>query len=281
MKLKTNTMDGAKVLYRVPSYIDAKDVKNGDSIIEMGTLSNFKRYMKLHYNHEGVWNSSMREGDGSSWSGARSFDDYLNILENGDEAVMKKIKIDTNKKVAELGKKHEEVLTNYKFDVTGELFDIGLVLTGVPEAWLTPEYEEEEKVQVELVINGTFHSGINQKDVVNGASRILAMTKILEDHGVEIKIKIVSCVKNYNSKNNAFVATEIKDYDEPINYKKVSALLSPTYLRRGVFKVLEVLAPKTLWGNYGKPMNQDHMIAIHDTNQINKLEKKLFTRGVK
>jgi hypothetical protein len=70
----------------------------------------------------------------------------------------------------------------------------------------------------------------------------------------------------------------VKDYDEPINYKKCSALLSPTYLRRGMFKVMELLAKQKLSYRYGTPYKVSNFINIHETNEINELEHRLFKK---
>ena len=285
MKLDIKELAGCRVLYRVPNYLAEAEVRDGDKIIEMGTLSTYKLFMETHRSFkDSKYTASMRneEDEGrDGFSGAESYEAFQELLNNGDEDVIKKIKIETTKQVAELSKKYEEVITDYKFDVQGQFFDVGLVLSGVPETWLEPEIKEEEKVQVEIIINGTFHAGISKNDVIKGASRILAMIKILEDHGVEVKLKIVSCIKGYeNRKRNTklFISTDVKDYDEPINYKKCSALLSPTYLRRGMFKVMELLAKEKLSGNYGQSYLVSNFINIHQKREIDELEKKLFKK---
>ena len=279
-------MKHCKHITKRPNYLSEASLGTKNDFIEMGTLSNFKRFMMEYKEHRNdKYNSSMKEGR-SSWSGTDDYDSYLKLLDNGDINVIKSIKVATDKKVAEISKKYEEELTNYRFDVSGQFFDIGLVLSGVPECWLQPEYTPIEKLQVELIINGTFASNVNKNDVISGASRILAIAKILETNDVQVKIKIVSCIKGYTSarSRSLFVAVDVKDYDEPINYKKCSALLSPTFLRRGVFKVMEVLSmenKKKLKGSYGKAVSVSNFIELQDNHQIDNLETKLFTRSTK
>jgi len=278
VRLNTTPIKGCKVLHKVPKYLQKASIVKDSVIIEMGTLNNYKKFMRDYEDFtDSSELSSMREESRSDgFSGVKTYDDSLELLETGDTEVMKKIKIETSKQVAELGKKYEEVIHGYKFDVHGEMFDVGLVLTGVPEAWLEPENEYEEKVRVEIIINGTFNAGVSKDDVIKGASRILAIIKILEDNDVEVKLKIVSCIKEHDYNHNIFVATDVKDYDEPINYKKASALLSPTYLRRGMFKVMEISAKQELGGHYGIPLEVDGFINIHQKREIDKLEKRLF-----
>lgn len=283
MQLDTKVLKGCKVLHKIPAYLKNAQVKNGDKIIEMGTLSNYKKFMIMHKFFDGASQNYSMETEKDNFSGCNNYDDFLKLVDNGDENIMRKIKVETSKQIAELTKKYEDVIHRYKFDTSGQFFDVGLVLTGIPETWLEPDNVEEEKIQVEIIINGSFPSGANSKDVVLGASRILAMVKILEDNGVEVKVKIVACINKYyagRGNKSLFVATDVKDYDEPINYKKASALLSPTYLRRGMLKVMELLAKEKLAGNYGRPVYVDDFIGVHKTQDIDKLEKKLFKQGV-
>jgi len=286
MQLNTEVIEGCKSLHKIPSYLENANIRKDDKIIELGTLSNYKKFMQLHKEFTGSSeNSSMRdEGSGSrdGFSGSQTYDNFLTLLDEGDKDVMNKIKVETTKQVAELSKKYEEVIHRYKFDTSGQFFDVGLVLTGVPETWLEPDNVKEEKVRVEIIINGTFHSGISKSDVVRGASRILAMIKILEDNDVEVKLKIVSCIADFThggNVNNLYVATDVKNYDEPINYKKASALLSPTYLRRGMFKMMELVGKNKLSGGYGRPIEVNGFIELHRSSGIDKLEKRLFKKG--
>lgn len=280
MKLNTEPIEGCKVLHVVPTYLEKVGISENDKILEMGNLHEYTAFMEKHKAFSNSTNSSMEEDeDRNPWSGTASFDTYLELLNNGDEKVMEKIKVETDKKVISLSKQYEEVIKNYRFDVVGEFFDIGLVLTGVPESWLEPEIEQEEKVRIELLLSASFNCGVDVSTVVNGASRILAITKILEDHGVEIKMKVVNCSKEWaRGHKNLYVVTNVKDFDEPINYKKVSALVSPTYLRRGVLKIMEVVGKNDVSDGYGSPIKTEALIDISDNREIDKLEKKIIWR---
>ena len=275
--LNQEVLRGIKTLHKVPAYMGDTKLANNSRILEMGGLANYKRFMVEHKDFtDASYASSMKH---NSWSGSNTYDKFLDILEHGDKNVMDKIRVETKAKVAELSKKYDEVIHNYKFDVSGQFFDVGLVLTGVPETWLEPEIEEQEKTQVEIIIQGSFNAGTDEKAIVSGASRILAMTKILEDNDVQVKLKIVSCIKNWaNDEGDIIVATDVKDYDEPINYRKVSALLSPTYLRRGMFKAMEYIGQQKLSSGYGQPLEVPSFIELQHTSQIDALEHKLFKR---
>lgn len=275
--MKTINLKGVKSLGKAPKYLENANIRGDDMVMEFDSLSQYKRFMIDNRNFDKCDKlSSMKRNE---WSGSYTYDDFITVLDDGDENVMKKMKIATDKEVAILEKKYEEKLNGYKFDVTGQFFDVGLVLTGVPEVWLEPEYEPEEKVQVELVIDGAFSANFSKDKIVKAASRILSIAKVLDEKGVEVKIRIVSGNERYTRKDKGimYMSTLIKDYDEPINYKKVSTLLSPTYHRRGTFKMIEMIAGQKIGDGYGCPKQTRDFIQLDDARAIDRLEKKLFS----
>ena len=284
-KLNIEPIEGVRVWNKIPEYLDAEAVENvirGTElkIVDFGTLGNYKRFMKKYTDFNKGSNSSMKE---SEWHGTKTWKEFIELLDNGDDKVIKKIKIATDKKVAELEKKYHHEIINYRFDVTGEFFDVGLVLTGVPECWLEPEVVEVEKVKVDLVVNGAFHAGFDKDDIIKSSARILAITKILEDNDIQVRIKLVSMNVAYDTEREKSLLgiVTVKDFDEPMNYKKCSALLSPTYHRRGLFKAMEVSVDGRMNGGYGTPRKFDGVIQLNDYTQIDELERKLFTGGKK
>ncbi|MCK5133653.1 MAG: hypothetical protein KAR40_16050 [Candidatus Sabulitectum sp.] len=274
-----------KVLANLPDFVNEVEVKKicGKSkltIVDLNNLTTLKKFMiKNSAEVKGTkYNSSMKEG---SWSGTDTWNKYIELLDNGDENVMKKIKIETDKKVVSLEKQYKEVLTNYRFDVTGQFFDVGLVLTGVPETWLEPEPQPEETLRIDILINGGMNSSVNEKTIVNSSARILAISKILEDNGVQVGLKMINFSLYYDERRSRSLLTTInlKDYDEPINYHKLSSLMSPSHNRRGVFKLKEV-SEYNMDNGYGRSEELKGVISLHDGRAIDELERKLFKQGV-
>jgi len=279
MKLDTKKFDGMKVLHNVPEYMKHYSMKTNDKIVEFNSLAAYKRFC-IQYED---FTDSNREASMAhrSWSGSWDYDGFLEILDKGDTNVMHNMKDATAKEVNNLHKKYEEVINGYRFDVTGQFFDVGLVLTGIPETWLEPEFEEKEKVQVELIIDGAFSASMDKNNVVDGASRILAITKLLEELDVQVSIRLIAGNDQYNksqrkNKGCMYMSTLVKDYDEPINYKKMSALLSPTYQRRGLFKLIEVVAGHHVRSGYGYVVRCNESIQLDNKRKIDELEKRLF-----
>ena len=278
---KINNMTPAKVLHKLPDYLDEKSVIDASrgckrvAVVDLGNLTNLKKFMVKHNNHKNKENNNSHLV--RAWAGTNTWGEYLELLENGDEKVMKRIKVTTNKKVAELSKKYEEVICNYSFDVTGEFFDVGLVLSGVPECWLVPEETPNEVLKIDILINGAFSGSVDKNVIVESSARIIAMVKILEDHGVQVGMKLVNNNVEYdvNYKETLITTMSLKDYDEPINYRKMSALLTPAHHRRGLFKIMEVAVDRVRSG-YGSPIPIDGLISLDDSQAIDELERRLF-----
>lgn len=279
LKIKEG-VSGAKMLASVPKYLENVGVKNSDTIIEMGNLSLLRKFMIENEKADTYRKESMSKTDEHK-SGVRNYGEFLTLLENGDDKVTSQIKTITNDVVSDLRKTYQEELIGYKFDVTGEFFDVGLVLSGVPESWLDPEFKPIEKTRIELLINSSYSWKINYEVIVKNASRLLAIAKLLEEHNVEVKIKTFNICDDLDSRDRnhtCYIVTDVKDYDEPINYQKCSSLISPSYNRRACLKVKEMIYENNLSGGYGKPVFHKGFIRLDTDEDIVALEKKLFKK---
>lgn len=271
-----------KTMCKKPEWLDSKILKNRSvRYLQLGSVLNFCKFMSEDidkYKDKPSMKSYPENNKNDYWAGTKDWDSFLDLLENGDENVMKQIKIDTKKAINDLYKKYEEVIVGYKFDVTGMVFDIGLVLTGVPEVWLEPEVEEEEKPRVTIRIDGGFLQDIKSSDVVKNSARIIAIGKVLEDMGVQVQVEQYNFQidwKRDDPENEMLVTSMVlKAFDEPINYKKLSSVVTPAYFRRGFFKIMETLSEMSL--GYGRQEHLGGFVRIDDSRAIDRLEKTLF-----
>ena len=271
---------GAKMLASVPKYLENVGLKKNDSVIEMGNLSSLKKFMIENEKADTYRKESMSRTDEHK-SGVKNYSEFLSLLENGDDKVTAEIKTITNDVVSDLRKTYQEELIGYKFDVTGEFFDVGLVLSGVPESWLDPEFKPIEKTRIELLINFSYSWTINYKVIVKNAARLLAIAKLLEEHNIEVKIKTFNICDDldFRDRNHVvYIVTDVKDYDEPINYQKCSSLISPSYNRRACLKVKELVYDNNLSSGYGKAVFYEGFIRLDTDEDIIALEKKLFKK---
>jgi len=283
----TNIKKYFKVIKQEPKWLDVDTVATTGNIkyneylyLKVNSLLAWSKYMHSPIKHK-AWVASQRTEDKDrkkAWSGATSYNDYLDIINNGDDEVMNKIKIETKDAVSDIYKKHEKTIHSYKFDVVGEQFDIGLVLSGVPEVWLEPIIEDEVVTKVSIKIDLTFHSGVKTATVIKNASRLLGIAKVLEDMDVQVKIEAYNFMNNYDNKNRKrllIVENLVKDFNEPINYRKVSSYITTAQFRRGCFILMEQLA-ETLSDDYGNQTHCKNIIRIDDDREVTKFENKVF-----
>ena len=245
--------------------------------IKFDSVVQWYKYLKEYKPEQGTWLSSQKISN-DMWSGSRTWDDYLEILDTGDKELMNKIKKETQKQVKIMEKKYEKQIVAYKFDVIGEQFDIGLVLSGVPEVWLEPIEEEVEAPKIELKLNMGTSSRTSFDDIINNASKVLSMLMILDEMGYQTKLTAYTLSVGYDYADSSkciILENAVKDYDEPINFNKVSVYLSPTHLRRGSFAVREQMADD-LNSGYGMTINSKGLVRISEDEQVKELEKKLF-----
>jgi len=253
-----------------------KTVSSGKkTTIIFDSLADYRRTMEAETGVEYSYSNISERMD--KWHGTETWGEFMELLSYGDDKITDKIKVATGKAVKEYQNKYEKVLTNYKFDVVGEFFDIGLVMQGVPETWLNPEFEEAEKPKADITINGSFPDGTDLDNIIANASKILGMAKILEDNDVMVSIKVVTGGEKFMTGDKTlYMETMVKAYDEPINFSKCSSLLSPTYLRRGWFKMAEKTAGNKIRSNYGKIINVDGALELRNDNSIRDFERKVF-----
>ena len=211
-----------------------------------------------------------------NFSGTKTYEDFMDIVENGSDEIISKIKLASHKYADSLNDKYKTT-KDYKFDVYGQFFDVGLVLSGEPEAWVNP-IDDEIKKQVQISVNASYLSDIKHEDVINNASRIIGMILTLEKMGVETKLLLNFRSNNMYGKNSSkifMVSLIAKEYEQGIDYKKLSSLLHTSMFRRGIFRIREVIVGNDM-DSYGrtKPLQED--ILIDKSSSVDELEHKLF-----
>jgi hypothetical protein len=74
----------------------------------------------------------------------------------------------------------------------------------------------------------------------------------------------------------------LKDYEENFNWAKISAMLSPSFYRRLIFRDRELMLPKNIREGYGYSLelsdfeDGDKMMAIKDASSVRKFKERIF-----
>ncbi len=206
------------------------------------------------------------------------WDEYRQYLKTGDPETLSSIREKTRSNIKRIETDYKEQLVTFKPDVEGMFFDVGAVLSGEPECWFKEEVKEVEAKKMSFTISGAFSSSFNKKKIVTASAKILALCKVLDDHGIQTEINIVCCNSKFDAKNSKellYLYSKVKSFDEPLNYVKASALLSPTYQRRLMFKVAELQADKVQDG-YGYVEHPKGAIQLDKAEDIDRLEREIL-----
>lgn len=194
-------------------------------------------------------------GEGKEWYGTNTFEEAVDLATHGwKEGVQKARPIAeqmSDELVATLAR------PKVVYDVEGEMFDMGKVIEDEPECWMhwqegsdTSEMEESAKGPIKLVLNCTVSSGISTKIIENRGCAIMALATVFHAAQRPTRIEIVAPISDRNVKE---VSVVLKDYyDDPQDDALAFALIHPSFFRRMVFSLWEVMDIYDTRG-YGTP----------------------------
>jgi len=128
---------------------------------------------------------------------------------------------------------HEQELS---MDVTGLGFDMGLVMQGVPECWITQAPSKEPKV-VRIGVNTSCSAGIDHKIIINRGIGITALIQVLEASGIGTEVTL--CGEGLVAyKYGVHTFTMLKPQGEYFDLEKFAfAICDPSYPRMMEFAV--------------------------------------------
>lgn len=126
------------------------------------------------------------------------------------------------------------------WDVTGDSFDIGRVLSGEPESWMTLVDSAIERETIsprfcKIVMNMWASASMSAETLIRRGAAIAAVVVILENHGVRCTVELTCQVgDNVNEKGEPHETwIHIKDADEPLQLDGlIFATAHPSTFRR-------------------------------------------------
>ena len=236
----------------------------------------------VHSKEALIKRSSLDIDNSKDFHGTTDIEDWFRVSKSGDEAVMKEI-VEAKKQAVKKLQTMQSNTTSYA--VEGLFFDIGKVMSGHPECWVQPD-EHDELADITIKINTAVGFRTSAHTVAKGVGRVLGMVTRLEQLGHKVKVEnwlynLKSTTSRKNQINTLTVMT-VKDFNESINFAKMSALVSPSLQRRGMFMLREIFYGKSVSKNYGGVGTFSKDVYDIDSKYIlDDLEKLLFTEEVK
>lgn len=254
-----------------------KKNSNGKITINFDTIEDFRRYLDANEDVETNKYSSHKEGR-EEFSGTKDYKEFReDRLVNGNKELLTKMKKEIHKEVDKLESKYIEE-TQYQFDVVGDFFDVGTYMSGEPEHWLKEIKIKDEKF-IHVKIGGVYPYKISSKTIQDNATKLIALLRVMEGKGFLTKIDV--CFNSVNMCNGRgskklLIEIPLKDYNQPLDYRKISTLLDVSFFRRGIFRVYELTYPNNLSSTYGKVEPRKQYINLANYKEVNSLESKLL-----
>lgn len=134
-----------------------------------------------------------------------------------------------------------------KYDVTGQMFDMGLVMEGTPECWLDYEHTEGESQlgPVHIVYNVCVSAGVSKETLQARGAAVAALTYVLEAAQRPVKVDVVVGVKpswfGGNFKPKSYRVT-VKHMYDPLQIDAMAySMVHPAFFRRQGFAMLHLM----------------------------------------
>lgn len=186
--------------------------------------SEFLEYAVAHPNHI----STAKYYDDWAGNDAPTYEKALEYARKGWTSGRRAIRAITDT-LNVAGKVHKAEI---QYDVVGDCWDMGRVVSGMPESamyWEDTEVLQEHGKLIHIIVNTTVSSGINEKHIRARGSAILAMVEALETAGKRVSITMVFT----EGDSGAHVEVPIKQLDEQIQDDLVAfAVAHPAFSRR-------------------------------------------------
>jgi hypothetical protein len=257
-----------------------KRVEKKKSIeLEFGNVSEFIRYINSNQNKPSQ-NGVLTRGEFDFFQ-TKSWGDFEDYLQEGNKDITSELKEHTKFYVDKF-EQQIAMTSSYKFDVTGDFFDIGAVMIGEPEAWLQEIKIEDERF-ITLDIQGVYDHRTDLAMVRKNGAKVFAMATVLEQQGFAVKINM-----HYSTNNSGNYGTKystcinVKNYDGVLDFKKFGILLGVPFFRRGILRSLEIEYGVDTNVTFGAPQYGavDGEIRLDNTADIDLLERKLKNEEV-
>ena len=131
------------------------------------------------------------------------------------------------------------------FDVTGQMFDVGAYLEGVPECWIAPDPERARKIY-KIVVNIGMLSDVDPEYIINRGGAIVALIDALQSDPANIvSLELISCAKGAFTPEIRTVTQRINLGTAPLDLDAAAfAMAHPAMLRSLIFRGREILTER-------------------------------------
>ncbi len=181
---------------------------------------------------ENQCNSSKTERGNNSWTGTKTADECLDMLQNGW-----KHGVEDAEGLDGLSSDASERL-NFVRNVGGVFPIVPAYLAGAPDSMLDVRPMPTDSVRgLTLVIDSAFHAGVTGKTVLTYARSVMRLIAWLQAERVECSVYIVCPIQM--GKRRIIYTTPVRETGDILQPERLAAVCHPSWLRRAWFAMVE------------------------------------------
>jgi len=154
-------------------------------------LPYLEREAKARYGPRGIKALELAFGDGSLTLGVKTFDQALEIMKHGWPEGIAEARRFANMAVDKLVPHMVQGMQIVQ-DVTGAAYDVGALVSGVPEAWYAPMELEKSKPCVSIMVDAFISYGVTQDALIKRGAATIALVMALQRAGYAVEVFIVA-----------------------------------------------------------------------------------------
>jgi hypothetical protein len=225
-----------------------------------------------------------RDATKDSWCGHASFDKACKLARDGWPEGLKRLNSFQERIKSVIGNRTNKPLP--EFDVTGQVLDVGLLMSGVPECFISlPDEPKEGRGKIiDIVFSSSYSAGINSEKIFWRGAALVALIDVLESRGLSCSVVSDSTVtRGYG--NRYTLKTIVKGLGDVLDLDRIAfCACHAAFFRRLAFSIEECESNEVRDtfgfndGGYGCPSDPEPVGSEATTQSIH-LDKKAHVRN--
>ena len=160
-------------------------------------------------------------GESSSWCGVKNYEEALQLLSEGYQPVVEKLKAEIKANVQGNAKR-----VSFRNDIVGYAPVVPLAIMGVPNAMMNSYMKTIKAKVVDVYYDGTFRSGVKSDDILKTGAKVLSVIIELEQQGY--RFNLYQAQGYADGEDCDMLVVKIKDAAQPLDLKRVSFPMTHT-----------------------------------------------------
>lgn len=215
-------------------------MRSGCSVLSASNITSFMEYLQKHCPTPKRDRESSSSGSDGTFHKFHSYEEAMDTFTLRPHTLQKFDPLDER---LALPKKNSNEIN---FDVTGDFFDMGRVLEGVPEAWGTFEDTNPRNLFATVVVNLTAVCYIKAETLMQRSFRLQRLVNWLENQHIRVQVKALQ------TSQCGHLEIGVKKFEQYLDLDAVAVIGHTDFFRRLLFRFDEY-SPTWQYG-YGTPM---------------------------